>query len=47
MTMVNYGQVMKKMLLVHTLTFLDGVLVPSLFSVLLVPQFGMNGIYYA
>ena len=47
MTAVQYGQVSKKQLLVHSLSMIDGMLCPCLFGILLVPVMGMNGIYAA
>ena len=44
-TALNYGQVTKKQLLVHTEAALDGAVVICVSAVFLVPAFGMNGVY--
>lgn len=43
----SYGQVSGKQLLVHTNVALDGVVCVALFSALLIPAYGMDGLYYA
>ena len=43
----SYGQVSGKQLLVHINVALDGVVCVALFSALLIPSFGMDGLYYA
>ena len=43
----SYGQVSGKQFLVHSNVALDGVICVSLFSAILIPALGMNGLYYA
>ena len=43
----SYGQVSGKQLLVHINVALDGVVCVALFSALLIPSYGMDGLYYA
>ncbi len=42
-----YGQAMNKQLLIHSLALLDGVVTMVAASALLVPIFGIDGVYYA
>ena len=46
-TASNYGQVMEKHVLVHSLSLIDGALAICIACVILVPMIGMDGIYYA
>ena len=47
MHFVCYGQVSDKQVLVHILSALDGLVCVAVFSALLVPAYGMNGVYIA
>ena len=44
---VCYGQVSDKQALIHILSVLDGVICIAVFSALLIPTLGMNGVYIA
>ena len=46
-TASNYGQVMEKQLMVHILSLIDGAASICLSALVLVPVFGMAGVYYA
>jgi Na+-driven multidrug efflux pump/anti-sigma regulatory factor (Ser/Thr protein kinase) len=47
MHFVCYGQVSDKQALIHILSVLDGVICIAVFSALLIPTLGMNGVYIA
>ena len=47
MHFVCYGQVSDKQVLVHILSALDGVICIAAFTALLIPGYGMNGVYIA
>jgi len=47
MTWSNYAQVMRKQVLIHTLSFIDGALAVCASAMVLVPSLGMTGIYLA
>ena len=47
MHFVCYGQVSDKQALVHILSVLDGVICIAVFTALLIPRLGMNGVYIA
>ena len=47
MHFASYTQAMGKQLYVHLLTLIDGVLAVSLFTAILVPHMGINGLYIA
>ena len=47
MHFVCYGQVSDKQVLVHILSVLDGVACIAVFTALLIPGYGMNGVYIA
>lgn len=47
MHFVCYGQVSDKQALIHILSVLDGVICIAVFSTLLIPTLGMNGVYIA
>ena len=47
MHFVCYGQVSDKQALIHILSVLDGILCIAVFTALLIPGLGMNGVYIA
>jgi anti-sigma regulatory factor (Ser/Thr protein kinase) len=47
MHFVCYGQVSDKQALIHILSVLDGAICIAVFSALLIPTLGMNGVYIA
>ena len=47
MSFTSMGQALNKQVLMHILSVADGVLGVSLFSLILIPTFGMSGFYWA